>query len=136
MKNVVNKYDTFNHAKYRIRYHIIFSTKYRKSCLQGMENEIYETFNNIAKRCQFQIVTMGIDNDHIHFIIKASPSIAISSIVRRLKQISTRELWKKYSSHFSHFYWKKRIIWTNGYFCATIGQVAEEKVLNYVNNQG
>ena len=36
------------------------------------------------------------------------------------------------------FYWdnKKGKLWTNGYFCETVGDVSEDKILDYVENQG
>ena len=36
---------------------------------------------------------METDKDHIHLLISYPPSISVTSIVRRLKQESTRELW-------------------------------------------
>ena len=43
------KYRTFNHAKTRIKYHLIFSTKYRKNVLEPINNvnsrELQQTYN-------------------------------------------------------------------------------------------
>ena len=40
-------------------------------------------------------------------------------------------------SWLKNFYWKKkRKLWTHGYFVSTLGQVSEEKVFNYIKNQG
>ena len=80
---------------------------------------------------------MGIDNDHIHFIIKGSPSISIGSIIRRLKQISNREIWTHHESHLRKYYWgSKKRLWTNGYFCSTIGEISENIVKEYIEKQG
>ena len=36
-----------------------------------------------------------------------------------------------------HYYWLgKHIIWTHGYFCSTIGEVSEENLKHYIENQG
>ena len=62
------KYKTLNHEKFKIRYHIIFSTKYRRKCL----NEIKMDLLNSMKRAEslqnkWKIEVMEIDKDHIHF---------------------------------------------------------------------
>ena len=31
---------------------------------------------------------------------------------------------------------KKRALWTNGYFCSTVGRISEETVFEYIENQG
>ncbi|MDX9814663.1 MAG: transposase, partial [Sulfurimonadaceae bacterium] len=36
------------------------------------------------------------DKDHIHLMIQYIPRVSISSIVNRLKSITTYHLWKKY----------------------------------------
>jgi REP element-mobilizing transposase RayT len=38
---------------------------------------------------KFNIEVMETDNDHIHLLIDCEPSISATSIVSRLKQIST-----------------------------------------------
>ena len=36
----MSKYDSLKHAKFRIRYHIILSTKYRRSLLTKVRDEL------------------------------------------------------------------------------------------------
>ena len=136
MKKTYNKYESYNHSKFRLRYHLIFSTKYRKSCLDIIKDSVYDVFTDISNRCNFKIECMGIDNNHIHFIIRSNPSTDVSSIVRRMKQISTRIIWDRHEEYLKQFYWKKRRIWTNGYFCSTIGEVSEDIVKEYIEKQG
>ena len=133
----IDRYESYHHSKFRLRYHVIFSTKYRKKCLEDIKNEVYEIFEDISRRCRFSIECIAIDKDHAHFIIKGSPSISIGSIIRRMKQMSTIEIWEKHESHLKKYYWgNKKKIWTNGYFCSTIGEVSEEIVKEYIEKQG
>ena len=131
------KYKTLNHEKFKIRYHIIFSTKYRRKCL----NEIRIDLLNSMKRAEslqnkWKIEIMEIDKDHIHFLISATPTNCIYKIIHSLKQISTYDMWKLHHDWLSKFYWKKHHLWTRGYFCTTIGEVSEEKIKHYIENQG
>lgn len=136
MKKNRDIYDSLNHSKYHIRYHFIFSTKYRRKCLEGIENEVKDIFMDISKRCNFRIMHIGIDKDHMHILIKSCPSISPLMIVKRLKQLSTKMIWDRFEEHLRKYYWKKRKIWTNGYFCSTIGEVSENKIIEYIENQG
>lgn len=137
MKKEKDIYDRLNHSKYRIRYHIIFSTKYRRKCLEGIEDGVKGIFNEISKKCNFRILEIGIDKDHIHILVKSCPSMSPLMIVRRLKQLSTRMMYERYDEHLSKYYWKKKKLWTNGYFCSTIGEVSEKKkIVEYIEKQG
>jgi putative transposase len=87
-------YETFGHAKTRIRYHIIFSTKYRRKCLNAIRDIVLESFRMAEQKSKLTIYEMELDNDHIHFLINIPPSISISDSVRLLKQYSTYYIYK------------------------------------------
>lgn len=134
----MKKYECYPYAKTKIRYHIIFSTKYRRKCLNQIHDDVLETMRLAEqKNKKFKIEMMELDKDHIHFLIKISPDETISNVVHCLKQISTYYLWKKHFAHLSKFYWSgKHYLWTRGYFCSTIGEVSENKIKQYIENQG
>ena len=65
--------------------------------------------------------------DHIHFLIRATPTCRIVDIVHKLKQVSTYDMWQKHYKYLSKWYWNgKHYLWTRGYFCSTIGEVSEK----------
>lgn len=131
------KYETYNHAKVHIRYHLIFSTKYRKSWMQGeVINELKKVFLDISSKSDFRILHIGIDQTHVHLLVSSRPHFSIEQIVRRLKMVSTRRLFSYNENYFRSFYWKKRQIWSGGYFCSTIGEVSENNIISYITNQG
>lgn len=134
-------YEHNNHQKYKMRYHLIFSTKYRKKCL----GYIYEDLKQSLKRAEamqsdWKIELMEVDLklcDHIHFLIRGTPNTRISDVVHKLKQISTYDMWQKYNNYLKQFYWSgKHNLWTKGYFCTSIGEVSEETLRKYIENQG
>lgn len=63
-------------------------------------------------------------------------AIAVTSIARRLKQESTRELWKRYPDWLRHQFWKERTFWSDGYFVCSIGGASPETIRKYIENQG
>ena len=134
----MSKYECFSHAKTKIRYHIIFSTKYRRKCLTSIHDNVLEVMNKTEQIYKnFHIELMELDKDHIHFLINIEPTESISNVVHHLKQVSTYYLWKNHHEHLEKFYWSgKHYLWTKGYFCSTIGEVSEEKIKKYIENQG
>jgi putative transposase len=127
-------YDRSSHSKYLILYHIILVTKYRHRILNLID--IKYIFKNIEKESNFDIIEMEVDIDHIHFLIKSYPKYSISQIIRRLKVKSTILSWKKYYNILIKYYWKQRILWSDGYFVCTIGNVSKETIQQYIKNQG
>lgn len=134
----MSKYECFSHAKTKIRYHIIFSTKYRRKCLTSIHDDVLEVMNKTEQIYKkFHIELMELDKDHIHFLISIEPTESISNVVHHLKHVSTYYLWKNHHKHLEQFYWSgKHYLWTKGYFCSTIGEVSEEKIKKYIENQG
>lgn len=135
-------YDTCGHQKYSVRYHIIFSTKYRKKLLSGVMSDKIKEYMKVVEARQniWKIEIMEIDKekpDHIHLLIKSSPSIAPYTIIHDLKQTSTYLTWKYNHSYMSKFYWgKEHHLWTRGYFCSSIGDACTKTIFNYIENQG
>lgn len=131
------KYLTTAHCKHRLRYHVIFCTKYRRKCLNQIRDVILDSFKYAEEKSHFKIHFMEIDKDHIHFLISFPPKYSIEQTVRRMKQVSTNYAWNKESAYLKQFYWsKKKRLWTGGYFVSTIGEVSEKTIEHYIKNQG
>lgn len=120
-----------------LRYHLVLTTKYRRPALQGIEQSVYDAFREVEKVSDFKIVEMNVeDGNHIHLALKMSPRYSVSSMVNRIKGITTHLVWERESQHLSRFYWKgKRVLWTGAYFCSTMGDVSNDIALRYIQNQ-
>lgn len=129
-------YERKNHSKFLLLYHVIFVCKYRRNALIGIKKELKDTLLIIATKSNFEIVEMETDKDHIHLLVKSEPKYSILSIVRRLKQESTHRLWEQKELHLKQYYWGEHTLWSDGYFCSTIGSISKETVLEYIRNQG
>ena len=131
------EYESFNHAKTRLRYHIIFSTKFRRKCLNEIRDMVLDAFKYAKSISHFRILVMELDKDHIHFLVSFPPAYSIEQTVRRMKMISTNYVYERCENYLKKFYWKdKRLLWTHGYFCSTIGEVSEQKVKHDIENKG
>lgn len=134
-----NKYRAVNRSTTRLRYHIVLSFKYRKNVARVIgEDSVKSLLESAVGKCSgVKLHAIGIDKNHVHIVVSCSPYWSPSSLIGRIKQLSTHRAWDKYGGELSTVYYKKkRMLWSDGFFCETIGNVNEDKVLDYVKNQG
>lgn len=129
---------TTNHSKHFLKSHLIFVCKYRKKLFlnQKIADDMKQILFNVANESDFSIETMEVDVDHIHILIRYIPRLSISSIVNRLKAISTNRIWKLHKTFLSKHFWKEHTFWTDGYFVSSIGYASQETINKYIENQG
>lgn len=128
MSKATKIYESFTHATTSVRYHLIFSTKFRKKYLDKIRDTVLKSFREVEKVSDFKILVMELDKDHIHLLMKWKPHLSIEQVVRRLKQMTTKLIWNKEETYLRQFYRKDKKLWSDGYFCSTIGEVSEETI--------
>lgn len=138
MSKATKIYHSFYHAKTSLRYHLIFSTTFRRKCLDEIHDAVLDAFRQVERVSDFKIIAMELDKDHIHLLVTFKPALSIAQVVRRLKQMTQKIIWKENEAHLRKHYWGHFIgkLWTGGYFCSTIGDVSEQKLKKYIKNQG
>jgi putative transposase len=134
----MSKYERFNHAKTFLRYHLIFSTKYRRKVLNPIRDDLLAAMKEAeSKNGNFHIEIDEVDQDHIHLLVRIKPSESIDRVVHALKQQSTYMMWKLHHDFLRIYYWSgQHHLWTRGYFASTIGDVSEKTIIQYIKNQG
>ena len=117
-------------------YHYVCPAKYRRVIFNSKVDEIIvQTCQEIAKRYEINVLELGTDGDHVHFLIQSVPTMAPTEIVRIIKSITAREIYRLYKE-VKKLLWGGQI-WSAGYFVSTVGKYANEKQIeNYVKNQG
>ena len=133
---ILKEYISKNHSKFLIKYHIILVCKYRKQLLVGaVEYDMKKIMRHISEMSDFDIEVMETDKDHLHMMVRSEPKLSPLQIVRRLKQMSTSAVWKKYRDFLRHNFYKEHTFWTDGYFVSSIGNVSQETIKKYIENQ-
>lgn len=79
---------------------------------------------------------MEDDLDHIHYFIETEPTISIGQIICFMKSYTTYHIWKRYGKYLSKYLWNNNTFWTDGYFVCSVGNVSQETLKNYIQNQG
>ena len=134
---ILKEYISKNHSKFLIKYHIILVCKYRKQLLVGaVEYDMKKIMRHISEMSDFDIEVMETDKNHLHMMVRSEPKLSPLQIVRRLKQMSTSAVWKKYGDFLWHNFYKEHTFWTDGYFVSSIGNVSQETIKKYIENQG
>ena len=134
----MDNYSRGGHSKYSLKIHLIFVTKYRKPIFVS-ESRAYSVKQFIWEACNrygYEIIQMETDKDHVHMLIGYSPKDSVSDMVKRIKQYSTQQMWCSHGSYLSRQYWKHKILWSDGYFACSIGQVSQAVIEKYIQNQG
>ena len=79
--------------------------------------------------------SMGTDGDHIHLLVGAPPSQKPEVIIKTVKSITARQVFKKFLS-IKNSLWGGSI-WAVGYYFGTVRSTKSIKVMrDYVLNQG
>ena len=115
---------------------MVFPVKYRRKAISDeVEQTIIEVGKGISERYEIYFVEIGADENHIHFLIQSVPKISVEVIVRTVKSIMAKEIFKIHPE-------VKRILWggnfwTSGYYANTVGQYGNEEVIKkYLREQG
>ena len=108
-------------------------TKYRYQVLTGeIAERVPELVWETCEAFEIRIVKGVVSKDHVHILVSAPPSMAPSEIMRRIKGNTASRLFEEFP-HLKKRYWGRHI-WARGYFCATVGQMTEEMIKNYLEH--
>lgn len=130
-------YQHRRHNKNLLMVHLIFVTKYRKKLFYGdFKNDIKQYIFDTCKQHHWYIKRIETDKDHVHILLQYNPTDSITEIVSSIKQNSTYLAWKTHTLSLKNEYWKKKILWSDGYFAASIGCVSQTTIEHYIENQG
>ena len=128
---------TSEHNAYQIHYHLVTPVKYRKAIFGRPDREqtLLAIVREIEERYSIDVETVGIDTNHVHYLLEAAPKFSPSELVRILKSITARELFRRHPDIRKELWGGE--LWTDGFFAATVGEGGNRDVIRaYVANQG
>lgn len=130
----MENYRRTSHATYDIKYHIVWITKYRKLALTGKVGErTRELIRQVCKTNDVEILAGHVGKDHIHLLVSVPPHLSVSKLVQYIKGYSARKLLMEYKE-LQKQYWGNHL-WAWGYFAATTGNITDEVIVQYIQNQ-
>ena len=117
-------------------YHIVCPAKYRRVVFnEEVDQELKKICLDIAKRYEIIFLEIGTDKDHVHFLVQSVPTYSPTKIVKIIKSITAREIFKRVPQVKQKLWGGE--FWSDGYFVSTVGQYAnEDTIREYVKKQG
>ena len=122
------------HTVYNVEYHFVWITKYRYPVLRGEVGvRLRDLLRETCMASDIRILKVSVGPEHVHMLVSCPPSVAPAKIVQYLKGRSSRRMQEEFPQ-LKKRYWARHI-WARGYFVATVGQVTEEMIKQYIANQ-
>jgi len=117
-------------------YHYVCPAKYRKVVIsKAVDMTMKEICLEIEKRYEVHFLEIGTDKDHVHFLVQSVPKMSASEIIRLIKSIIAREVFKKHPEVKEKLWGGE--FWTDGYFVNTVSKFGDEtSISRYVRDQG
>ena len=117
-------------------YHIVCPAKYRRVVFNTrVDQELKNVCLELSKRYSIHFLEIGTDLDHVHFMVQSIPLYAPTKIVRTIKSITARELFKRVPEVKKQLWGGE--FWSDGYYISSVGRNGNESTIrNYVKKQG
>ena len=132
----MSRYIHKSHNVSVIMYHFVCPAKYRKVVFSDeVDKTLRQICLEISKRYEISFLEIGTDKNHVHFLVQSVPKLSPTQIIRTIKSITAREIFKRHPEV------KKKLwggeFWSDGYFVSTVGKAGNEEVIaKYVKEQG
>ncbi len=118
-----------SHAVYDTTYHLVWCPKWRKAIFQdaAIRERAEQLMGEICEEYGFEIQEMEVAEDHVHLLVSFHPKHSIGEVVRTLKSISARLLFREYP-RIKRRLWSGQL-WEDGYFARTVGDRMTRQVI-------
>ena|SRR2546430_9216675 len=122
------------HTVFEIHLHIVWTTKYRRAVLVGeVAPRLRDLVREICGQEEVVIMKGHVSKDHVHLFISIPPQVTISRLLQRLKGKTAYKLMGEFP-HLKKKFWGGHM-WSRGYFCCSSGNVTDEIIKQYIENQ-
>lgn len=130
----MNDYREGSHSVFSIHLHLVWITKYRKKVLSGdIAQRARSLIRGICEKHQVEILQGHISPDHIHLFVSIPPNLAVSKLMQQLKGRTSHAMLNEF--HLLRRQYWGRHIWARGYFCCSSGNVTDEVIKQYIEQQ-
>ena len=126
-----------SHNKTLLLYHLVFPAKYRRKVFtEEVSERLKEICKGIEENYEIRFVEIGMEEDHVHFLVQGVPNLAVSRIVMIIKSITAKQIFKSFPKIKQEILWGGAL-WTSGFYANTVGLYASrDTITRYIQNQG
>lgn len=84
-----------SHNRTLLMFHLVFPAKFRKRVFsREVEETLRQVCLGIEERYEIRFIEIGMEEDHVHFLVQGVPTMSVSRIVTIIKSITAREIFK------------------------------------------
>lgn len=124
-----------SHAVYDTSYHLVWCPKYRKKIFEREEvkERAVQLIQEVGEEYGFDVIEMEVAIEHVHILLSFPPRYSISEVVRIIKSITARQLFRAFPI-LKQKLWTGEL-WEDGYFARTVGdRMTREVVEQYIEH--
>ncbi len=130
----MSEYRHGSHTVFSIHLHIVWITKYRYKVLKGRVAErVRDIVREECQKVGVEIWRGHVSTNHVHVLVSIPPQVTISRLIQKRKGKSSYRLFAEFS-HLRKWYWGGHL-WARGYFCRSSGNVTDEVIRAYIEDQ-
>ena len=122
-----------SHSVHQLHVHLVWSTKYRYSVLQGeIQLRCRDLIRQVCDTMDVRILKGVVSKDHVHLHLSYPPKVSISDLLKRLKGRSARMMLDEFSE-LKRRYWGQHL-WGIGYGAWSTGNITDKMVQDYLDH--
>jgi len=126
-------YASLAHTSWECKYHVVFIPKYRRKALyRELRPHLGETFRELARRRESEVVEGRLMVDHVHMLMSIPPKWSVSQVMGFIKGKSAIHIARTFMGRRQNF--TGQHFWARGYWVSTVGK-DERAVREYIQNQ-
>jgi putative transposase len=118
-----------SHAFARLHYHLVFSTKERKTYIKTeFKDRLYAYISGIVYNLDGTVEEIGGVEDHVHLLFYSPPKHALADVIKAIKSGSSgwvHETWPELEA----------FAWQRGYGLFTVSESNADSVREYIRRQ-
>jgi len=99
--------------------------------LGRIREKLKELIKEKVEKLGCQIITLSIEEDHVHLFIQANPKLSPNTIIGQVKGYTSKIL----RGEFPELRSRLPTLWTRSYFVSTHGHVSDETIQKYIEKQ-
>ena len=132
----MNEHIYKHHNKTLLLYHLVFPAKYRREVFSDSVSEtLKEVCLGISGRYEIHFVEIGMEENHVHFLVQSVPILSVTQNLKTIKSITAKQIFQLHPE-VKRFLWGGNL-WTSGFYANTVSEYANaEGIQQYIANQG
>jgi REP element-mobilizing transposase RayT len=122
----MNEYEAYNVSA--LLYHIVCQAKYRQVAAdENVDGTLIAACEEIGKRFEIDFLEIGAEGERVHFLAASASEYSPEKIVRTIKTITAKEIFKKHPELKKQLWGGK--CWSDGYCISTTGEYGNKETL-------